>query len=499
MPKAVRPKTPVAPVAPAPPPPPVVTKAPVVPNLPVIYPKVEIAEYSTTSEKGPLDIEWCKDALGWETESEFKKRKCAEQPGSKPEQWVFMDLFHCRNLAGEKVRCNNNAHNRPFDEGWCESLVHTILYGQWAGPYTIQGETVNGETIRISRYGRVLSGQHQMTALILAGEWLAKARQDKADHPDHPKYPIWRTKGAPFIETIVIKGVSEDPRVLMTVDYVKPRTVADVFYTSEVFRDATALERKELCKLLAVATDALWTRTDARGYRTHPEIVAFLERHKKLLDCVQHIYTENSAKADRKISKLRLSPGQCAALCYIMGSAGPETDGDSYRNEDPAPSEKNLDWSLMDKAQDFWTLLAQARDFMPVRMALGRLVESTAGNADNQGLGGRNPEKLAILAKAWEVVIDHPASAGPAFNDEDMEPDGVLSLSYTDLDDKGNKLPDGQIKLLDVADFGGIDWPETTNTGKGGRGGPPMPPAPSREEIEKAKEEALKRRQQAAK
>ena len=495
MPKARLKPAPIKPVAPTPPPvqEPISIQPPI--DLPVLYDTLEIIEYSTTSPNGPLDIANQKVIIGWETENEYQQRKVKEFPNTKPDAWMFGDVYHCRNVLGEKVRTNSNAHNRPFDEEWCKGLIQIILRGQWAGPYTIPGETVNGETIRISRYGRVLSGQHQMTACILAGEILLKARQDGADPPNKPKFPAWRTHGEPFLETIIIRGMSEDPRVLMTIDYVKPRTAADIFYTSEVFKNSTSPQRKELCRMLAAATDLLWDRTDAKGYRTHPELVGFLERHKRLLKCVEHLFAKNSAESGRKISKLRLSAGQCVALMYIMASAGNKTDGDVYRNEDP-PTEKNLDWSLWDKAEQFWTLLADGKYFIQVRHALGRLVESDPSKDNNQGLGGRGPEKLAILDKAWALWKDHPDSAGPPFSDADLEPNGALCLSYNDLDDSGNKLPNGEIRLLDVADFYGIDCPESIGkSGKKPRTDAPMPPPLTRREIERATEEAIKRRE----
>jgi hypothetical protein len=130
-----------------------------------------------------------------------------------------------------------------------------------------------------------------------------------------------------------------------------------------------------------------------------------------------------------------------------------------------------------------------------VRTALGRLVDSSESNEDNQGLGGRGPEKMAILAKAWELWRD--STGGLTFTDDDLAPGGALCLSYSDLDDRGNKLPDGQIKLLDVADFYGIDCPESVAAKGGGKGGAPMPPPPTQEEIEAATQEALRRRQAA--
>ena len=332
-----------------------------------------------------------------------------------------------------------------------------------------------------------------MTACILAAQVLAKDREHGVDHPDHPKYPAWRSHGEPFLETIVVRGMSDDPRVLMTIDYVKPRTAADVFYTSKVFRDSTSTDRKELCRMLALGVDLLWTRTDAQGYRTQPEVVGFLERHRCMLKFVEQIFKENNGDAGRRITKLHLSPGQCAAVMYLQGCAGPKTDGDAYRNEEPAPSEVNLDWSMWDRAEDFWTLLASGKDFSVVRAAFDELKKSRPMDEDNQGLGGRGPEKLALLAAAWDRWHAHSGKGAP-FGAEDLEPGGALCLPYSDLDDRGDKLPDNRIKLIDVADFLGIDCPDASD--KTARVGKPEPPPPTPEEMRRMYEERDDRRRE---
>ena len=515
--------------------------------LKIVYDRVEITEYSSTSKHGPLTVEDAKVMLGWETEKQYQQRMVEEvktaqlvvsqgytgdeaiqrtveqapkRPDqyvyaswgsasdavryaavnpivdSKPEHWLFGEVFHCLNTDEEKVRCCNNANNRPFDDGWSEDIESMILTGTWAGPFTLPGETINGETVRISRYGRVLSAQHQGTGLIRADENLQAARAKYGRERADEMYPTWKGQDHCFIETIVITGLSEDERVLRTIDYVKPRTEADMLYTMPLFRDNKPNERNELTRMLAAARVLLWHRTDTKGYETHPEVVGFLERHKRLLSCVEHSFIENSAEgADggRKISKLRISAGHASALCYLMACGSDKTTkySDEYRNESP-PSEKNLDWSYWDQALDFWTCLARERDFIPVRTALGHLVDSSADSESNQGLGGRLPEKLAILARAWGRFKDHPPAGGPPFDNEDLAPDGLLCLTYTSIDSRGNPLPNGRIDLVDVADFYGIDCPKRAAADP--FRGQQEPPPPVGDEYERLKEEALLRR-----
>ncbi len=109
-------------------------------------------------------------------------------------------------------------------------------------------------------------------------------------------------------------------------------------------------------------------------------------------------------------------------------------------------------------------------------------------------MSGKIDEKFAILSKAWQVYKDFPLESDEMpFTKDDLKPDGLFKLSYSDLDDKGNKLPDNQIKLLDEADFGGIDCLEQESKARKIVKALPMPPIATREEIERAKAEADKR------
>ena len=518
-----------------------------VPEREIVYETLTIAEYSTAGEHEALTAADMKELMGWETEKEYQKRKVEEVPGTKEEHWLYGDDFHCwsvpdsvqKNLGikKEKVRCWHNRGNRPFDSAgvrWAEEIMDMILHGQWAGPLTIPGETVNGETIRFSKYGDMLSGQHQGTGLIWADTAL-KAQQKKeamravelgSTVVTNPKYPFWQDKEGPVIETIVVTGLSSDERVLRTIDYVKPRTVGDMLYTMPLFRENDMNERREMTRMLAAAINTLWHRTDTKGYMTHPEVVGFLERHNTLLECVEHLFVEDNGvtkndrmsrlegeedaeytarmevvkkEGARRISKLKVQPGMAAALMYLMATSGTPHESadkptaDCYRNMMP-PNEEVLDWSLWERARDFWSRFAGHHTFLPVRMAIGRLIDSSANDDDNQGLGGRIDERLAIICKAWNVFKDHPESSGPPFPFEitedgrivcdDLKDGGALSLSYTDLDANSKPLPDGEIELLDDIDFQGIDCKMTKKkrTATAAKE-EPMPPPPSEKQI----------------
>lgn len=373
----------------------------------ILYPEVRV---DICQGDGALTAEQARQLLVWETDEDYAKRMGSDKV--KFEEPLLKDEF------GRAVVCWNNTKNRPFSESWSRQLSQDILNRNWR---------FNLETIVISRTGEVTSGQHRLIALVLASQtWEKnKGRWEKN----------WPTE--PVIETLVAFGGSEDASVLRTVDNVRPRTLSDVFYTSPLFRDMKSGDRKECSRMLDAAVDMLFRRTQAsersgQKYQTHSTSMEFLDRHKRLLDCVKHLYEENK---ERAISVLKLSPGACAAAMYLMAAS--DTDGDVYRNAQPFPSEKAIDVDWWDKASDFFVALA-AKDpaLNPVRKALGALVD------EETGLGGRATEKFCVLAKAWNLF-----KADQKLTEEDC------SLIYR-TDGEG-------IKHLDEhPDFGGIDLGE---------------------------------------
>jgi hypothetical protein len=411
-----------------------------------------VGDGSLPGTRPALTVEKVKALLGWESESEYTARITAEADAQKkkikPAAAKFPDGSETlRDARGEKVRCWMCSRNRPFDEAWMQRLAQDRLNGHWH---------FNGEATIVGKSGQVLSAQHRLISLVIAEQ----RRQDD---------PFWAKRWPqPLIyEGVIVVGVDEDLETTNTLDNTKPRTLGDVLYTSDTFRDVeSAYDRKKLTRMLDRAVDFLWDRTRAGGeyhrFQTHSESQEFLARHSRLLAAVKHLYTEDS---DNLISVNKLSVGQCAAICYLMGSA--RSDWAEYASLGEAPDEKVLDWSLWDKAKRFWVDLAKGQ-LGAVTAAIGAAMDDTAK---------LSVWKQVILAKAWAAY----AKGQPVTTD-------ALAVKFN-LDESGRRHLDSCEWELR---FGGIDQ------------GPRRPkaddelgedaPVPDEAEIETAKRMVSKRK-----
>lgn len=59
--------------------------------------------------------------------------------------------------AKAKQWLKTNRHNRPLSRGYLRSLVNAIRAGEWED---------NGETIKFNGAGRLVDGQHRLTAVV---------------------------------------------------------------------------------------------------------------------------------------------------------------------------------------------------------------------------------------------------------------------------------------------------------------------------------------------
>ena len=417
----------------------------------VLYPEVKV---KLCSGEDAITREQMQTILGWETEEQYRVR--LNDPKAKiPANSVILD-----DLNGNPVACWFNTKNRPFKLEHAKKLAQDILNRNWC---------LNGETIVISATGQIHSGQHRGIAFVLAcQEWAGKNRE-RYRHQ-------WKTE--PVLEAIVVTGISDDPKTVRTLDNVMPRSESDVFYTSPLFAALEPSDKRECSRMLAKAVDFLWLRTgagDLRGgkvYQTHSQSIDFIDpRHPSLLKCLKTIF---SCNAERAISNLKLSPGQCSAVMYLMAAG--RTDGDQYRNAEPAPSEKHVDFELHDKAEEFWDALASGDEslLLPIRAALGALVDPDSET------GGRTVEKVTVLAKAWACWQDGIPLTYTAHGPVDAEREkGDIGLTY-DVDD------DGTWQLTDRHGFDGIDLGPTEEK--------ESDPEVSEEEVQRLKLEERKRK-----
>lgn len=406
------------------------------------------------AHRAPLDAAAAKFVLGWESEADYSQRQSKKhnQPIEKCKFPGDLEVVPFEDVNKQLTVCWNNHHNRPFDREHALKLAQDILNGAWR---------LNMENAIISRYGTVLSAQHRLVALVFAEQMWKSSPHWKQ---------LWKT--APTIECSLAFGCEESPDVLMTLDNVKPRSESDVIYTSTIFADLNHKERQECSRMQAKAVDLLWRRTGAgkggdfgNKYQTHSTSLGFLDRHKRLVECVRWLFECNKG---RQVSLLKLSPGQCAAMMYLMAAG--KTDEAGYLGDSEAPSEKTISFELWDDAKEFWRLIGTGDESMkPLTDGLKLLVDP------DEGLGGRLIEKVALIAMAWRTWID---------NGHQLTEDDLLEGEGETLRPKLQYSSDRK-KLLDPQDFGGIDQGQQIAADE--------EPEPTKEEIEQRKAEERKK------
>ncbi len=335
--------------------------------------------------KTAITIQKAQDLLGWEEETK-------EAP--------FKQDFLLKDFNGQKVRCFNNTTNRPISKPNLKSLKQEILRGRWQ---------LNGEPIIIGKTGLILNGQHSLLAFIEAvQEWKAK--------PDESVYG----KEEPTLDKLIVFGIDESDAVVNTMDTCKPRSLADVIFRSHFFSIMQPKDRNTISRMTDYAIKLLWERTGVTAdafalRRTHSESLDFIERHPKIIECAKHIFEENG---DHNNIGYFVSPGYATALLYMMGSCTSDpTEYRATRNEDV------LDWSMFDKACDFFVLIAgKAPEFNPIGKALQAMLEKSENITPR--------ERWSLLIKAWNLyVADEPLTTKAIALEYDIDKDGINRLA----------------------------------------------------------------------
>lgn len=355
----------------------------------ILYGTVAVKKY----EDPPLTAETARKLLGWEVQPD----------GVEWEDYLFKDT------ANRPVKCHNNTTNRPLKPRQVLTCQQEILRKRWA---------LNGETIIISRTGRVLNGQHRLIGLVLASElWTI----------DKEKAPEWDVE--PSIQTIVVVGISDDQAVQNTIDNVISRSLQDVLYLSPYFQSYGVGDRKVVAKMAAHAVKMLWSRTGQSESafspnRTHAESIDMIERHPRLLECLKCIYELN--KKDNNLKDF-LTPGYCSAIMYLMATC--KSDPNGYYKK-TYPSEMDLEFSMWDTAEDFFSkLLAGDTLFKDVRAVYADIATFNE-DPNHQGLGGKMEERIALMLHAWEQFRDgYPMSRSKIELSYIVDKNGVKTLN----------------------------------------------------------------------
>lgn len=470
---------PVAKPKPAPKPVPIVkSKEPMLalalPDRNVIYPDYHVrcffdGEWLAGSDEngdpirlvgeGPLTAEQAMIMLEWKDEEEYNKEMQELNPdrlGSEGQPVVYKydgpnepdSLFTDRGAKPKKVRCNNVVGNRWFDDRYTKGYMQSILKRVWAGPTTFPGETVNGETIVITRTGRIDSGQKRLVALVWATqEW------EKDDY-----WKQWWPEGPPTMDCTIVFGVSEDPRVTRTLDQVQPRSEADQLYTGPAFRDLAKNDKRLVSRIAQTCIDLLWSRTwdgskenTREPIRTGIAAMGFWDRHPKMQDCVRHVFDVDYKESF--LQSLKLPRGLCASAMYLMACSA--TDRDAYVPTDGVPpDESKIDWQYLDDAKQFMTDIA-SNEFDCLKSALLAL-----SNPNDPNQTGSVEQKLAVLALAWAKYLE----GGTDIDDRrravntSTEEDGTVKWDIEPYSLQPYYVKDGdKFTIKGLPTFGGID------------------------------------------
>lgn len=347
--------------------------------------------------------------------------------------------YHFRDREGNYIFCRNNRTNRPIDWGVVDMLVQAHLLREW---------NFNGEPILIGTHESVLNGQKSMISHVFAEQERKKDAKGARKYVQYWDGPITMEKAVTF-------GISELDRVVNTIDTAQPRSLPDVLYRSRYLQSLAPKARLLAAKIAGFCIKTIWSRTGVGSAAfelmpTHDAMLAFLERHPRILDAVRWIAAENEAKIkftnsdgqERSRGKVDIiiEPSRAAAVLYLMGMSA--TASTVYRYAKPLPSESVADDSNWDAAEDFWTglLTDGSGEFEPVRFALGDLVNK------NSTARATADEKITVLWKAWNQFVNR--KRGFSFN-----PQGLRPRYNVYRDEHGNE----ERQLIKEWCFGGVD------------------------------------------
>lgn len=313
--------------------------------------------------KGEITEEIAKKLVGWREETKDGE---------------FGDNYTLTDLEGNRIRCVHLLKNRFYFPGLSHDWMLEILRRKWQ---------FNLETIIIDRVGDVQDGQHRLVGLILAcQEWRKNKERWQENWPK-----------APTMASLVAVGCDESDEVVNSIGVGRPRSLADVFFRSEIFAKKPRAKRMQAAKMAQYTVRLLWKRTGAdviaeKAYvpkRPHSEMIDFVKRHPRIEECVSTIQDLDKGK---NIARF-IPPGYAAGLLYLMGCSNSAQDKYDETND-----ESGLDWKNWNKAVTFWKSLAKDASELKPLTSLLVSIDATG----SLGLG----EKCGAAVKAWNLFVD---------------------------------------------------------------------------------------------
>lgn len=398
-----------------------------VPDKPPIYPEIEL--FKAVGEDA-VTHEQAKTLVGWQTESDYIAEQMALNPGATADRFKWSEgEYALIDFEKNKVRLLKSTRNRYITRALLDQYAQEHLNRRWR---------INGETIVIGNYEEVLSGQHRLCSVIIAYQmWKAKTAMYEEKWPTPPT-----------MECLIVYGIDEHDDTVNTLDTGKPRTLPEVLYRSDYFKGLPPGQRKENAQALAYAATVVWERSGmakdfGHKFKTHGEMMGFIERHPTILETTGHVVSEDSEK------KLRIcTRGQASGFNYLMAAAA--TDGDFYRKVGSGlpRSEKDVDFAFKEKAKEFWRKLIQHSSHFD------GLWKCIAGMTDPvTGEGAKPDMKLAAIINAWRIFSGRPDNLKPALEEEWYEEHMSVKKIRPDI----KRQEAGYMALESMPDLGGID------------------------------------------
>lgn len=188
--------------------------------------------------------------------------------------------------ADAKRLLENNTFNRSISDRTVNAIARDMKNGDWV---------FNGESIKISTAGRLLDGQHRLSACI------------RADVP---------------FKTLIIEGLPES--AMDTVDAGRKRTAGDVLRLHGYANNNTLAAAARM--IMRYKQYGIRMVSGSTGGYTNSEILAFIDANPVVVKCAQKAVQFNS------VSGSLISPAT-AALIYYMFTQVDEEDAERFFNK----------------------------------------------------------------------------------------------------------------------------------------------------------------------